>query len=96
MNINLTGQPVFCQDARAVLASRLPRRTAAGAACGSLTARQRELLALIALEPLAADEIAQRLDIAVATAERHLADIYRKLSASNRAEAVRAFLAAPP
>lgn len=53
-----------------------------------LTPRETEVLALMA-EGLANKEIAARLGISFSTAKFHADSIFRKLSAANRAEAVR-------
>ena len=57
--------------------------------CGSarLTARQREILGLIA-SGLADKEIADRLRIATATAQKHVTNILERLGVPNRAAAV--------
>ena len=57
------------------------------AAC--LTAREEEVLRLIAAGE-ANKEIAARLEITVATVERHVTNLYRKLNARGRADAVMA------
>ncbi len=54
---------------------------------GGLTPREREILALLG-EGLVNKEIAVRLSISEHTVKTHLAAIYEKLEASNRAEAV--------
>lgn len=53
-----------------------------------VTAREREVLALMA-EGLANKEIADRLGVSVHTAKFHVESVMHKLSASNRAEAVK-------
>jgi len=50
---------------------------------GGLTRRQREVLLLLA-EGLTSQQIAERLVVSVNTVNRHIADIYRKIDASNR------------
>jgi len=54
---------------------------------GTLTPREREILTLLG-EGLGNREIAVRLGISEHTVKTHLAAIYEKLEASNRAEAV--------
>ena len=54
----------------------------------SLTPREMEVLALVA-EGMANKEIGFRLGISAYTARFHVESIFRKLSAANRAEAVR-------
>ena len=63
------------------------RRTPAPASC--LTPREQEVLCLIAAGE-ANKQIATRLDITVATVERHISNVYRKLGARGRADAVMA------
>ncbi len=55
---------------------------------GALTAREREVLALVATGVTNA-EIAQRLSISVHTVTRHLTHIYTKTGAVNRVQAIR-------
>ncbi|MBT8165331.1 MAG: response regulator transcription factor [Acidimicrobiia bacterium] len=53
----------------------------------ALTARERELLALLARGVSATDELADRLYISQKTVKNHLASIYEKLAISDRAQA---------
>lgn len=62
--------------------------TAAGPLPGGLTARQAEVLRLLAAG-MSNKQIAGELYLSPATVERHLATIYRKLSVSGRVEATR-------
>jgi predicted ATPase/DNA-binding CsgD family transcriptional regulator/DNA-binding XRE family transcriptional regulator len=62
--------------------------TAAGALPDGLTARQAEVLRLLAAG-LSNKEIAGQLYLSPATVERHLATIYRKLGVTGRVEATR-------
>jgi predicted ATPase/DNA-binding CsgD family transcriptional regulator/DNA-binding XRE family transcriptional regulator len=62
--------------------------TAAGALPDGLTARQAEVLALLAAG-LSNKQIAGQLYLSPATVERHLATVYRKLGVSGRVEAAR-------
>jgi DNA-binding NarL/FixJ family response regulator len=55
---------------------------------GGLTARQAEVLGLLA-SGLSNKEIAGRLYLSPATVERHLATVYRKLGVTGRVEAAR-------
>ncbi len=68
------------------LGERAPTRRARGA--GGLSARELEVLGLVA-EGLTNRQIAERLVISEHTAIRHVANVFRKLGASNRAAAVR-------
>jgi PAS domain S-box-containing protein len=67
---------------------RQPTDSSAGA---ELTARQREVLALVA-EGLANRAIAKRLVVSETTIKSHLREILRRLDAANRAEAVARYL----
>jgi len=58
-----------------------------GAAMSDLTARQREVLALLR-QGCTTREIAAALSVAVPTVKSHLRALYRQLGASNRVEAV--------
>jgi predicted ATPase/DNA-binding CsgD family transcriptional regulator len=62
--------------------------TASGAPPDGLTARQAEVLGLLATG-LSNKEIAGRLYLSPATIERHLATVYRKLGVTGRVEATR-------
>ncbi len=68
------------------LGERAPTRAGAGA--GGLSARELEVLGLVA-EGLTNRQIAERLVISEHTAIRHVANVFRKLGANNRATAVR-------
>lgn len=54
----------------------------------ALTARERELLALLATGVSATEELADRLFISQKTVKNHLASIYHKLAVADRAQAV--------
>jgi two-component system nitrate/nitrite response regulator NarL len=54
---------------------------------GDLTPREVEVLALLC-EGLSSKEIGRRLDLSEPTVKTHLAHIYRKIGATNRAQAV--------
>jgi DNA-binding NarL/FixJ family response regulator len=69
------------------LGRRAPTR-GVGQARGALTARELEVLSLIA-EGLSNRGIAQRLVISEATAARHVFNIFGKLGVHTRAQAVR-------
>lgn len=53
----------------------------------SLTARERELLALLASGASSTDELAEQLFISQKTVKNHLASIYHKLGVADRAQA---------
>lgn len=69
-------------------------------AAEALTARERELLGLLAEGITVTDELGERLFISVKTVKNHLANIYEKLGVSDRAqaalEAIRLGLVQPP
>jgi DNA-binding NarL/FixJ family response regulator len=69
------------------LGERAPTR-AGDAGAGGLTAREREVLALVA-EGLTNRQIAGRLVISEGTAIRHVANVFGKLGVHSRAEAAR-------
>ncbi len=76
---------------QAELVGQIARRSAgpapSPAATPVLTAREAEVLALIA-DGLSAPAIGQRLDVSAATVKTHLAHLYEKLGVSDRAAAV--------
>ncbi len=63
-------------------------RKAAGEGLGALTARQRDVLALLK-QGLPNKQIAARMGIQEVTVKLHLSKVFRKLGATNRTEAVR-------
>ncbi len=70
-----------------------PRRSAGRAdALASLTARETEVLERLATGARTR-EIAETLGITEPTVKRHLTNIYRKIGATNRVEAVTRYLA---
>ncbi|MFJ9845359.1 LuxR C-terminal-related transcriptional regulator [Kitasatospora sp. NPDC101155] len=77
----LTDLPTCAADAAADTVDQAPPRVA-------LSARERDVL-LQAAQWLSTEEIATELHISANTVKTHLKSIYRKLSASRRAEAVR-------
>jgi DNA-binding NarL/FixJ family response regulator len=81
------GHLVFPQAARRWLSRRIPE------GLGALTAREREILALVA-EGLSNAQIARRLGVQVATVKFHLQNIFQKLGVRNRTEATRFYLTA--
>jgi DNA-binding NarL/FixJ family response regulator len=78
--------PQRLADARSALAEA--GEGPAGPPPGGLTARQAEVLCLLAAG-LSNKEIAAELYLSPATVERHLATIYRRLGLSGRVEATR-------
>jgi DNA-binding CsgD family transcriptional regulator len=74
-------------EAEVVLSRRSPEGTKADPPVESLTAREHDVLALLA-DGLSNRDIAARLDISEHTVKFHLASIFGKLGASTRTEAV--------
>ena len=80
----------WCRRVEALLrrlGRRVPSRQS-GRAAGGLTRRELEVLGLVAAGA-SNQQIAERLFISKPTAVRHVANIFAKLGAKNRAEAVR-------
>jgi DNA-binding CsgD family transcriptional regulator len=78
-----------CQ-ASALRGDRTPAATAYAASAppaGALTAREAQVMALVA-EALSNRQIGRRLEITEGTVKRHLRNIFRKLGAASRIEAV--------
>ena len=73
-------------DGDAIPAAATPRPAAASQPPGGLTARELEVLRLVAQGETNA-EIARRLRLSVHTVERHAANLYRKIGARGRADA---------
>ncbi len=84
------GNPQRLAEVRAVMAEA--GEAAAGPLPGGLTARQAEVLRLLAVG-MSNKRIAAELQLSPATVERHLATIYRKLGLAGRVEAARYALA---
>ena len=83
------GRSHFGPQASRALAEQVQHPERGGAdPYGSLTAREREVLHLIA-EGLTTKEIARKLDISVKTAENHRGRVLDKLDVRNTAELVR-------
>src|SRR6476660_647897 len=95
-NVHVAAEASTLDDARAddhdvdawVFAPARRRRIHDGAAIESLTARERQVLELLA-EGLPNKQIAVRLGISDQTVKFHVASICGKLGVSNRTEAVR-------
>lgn len=87
------GSPCVSTDARlASLAVSLnPRSAALPSAPNKLTAREREVLSLVA-KGLAGKQVARQLHISPKTVERHKTKIFSKLAVPNAAAAVTLFL----
>ena len=71
---------------RAAPGDRLRASQLADSGGAELTGREREILRLVA-SGAANKEIARRLTISIHTVERHVANVYTKIGARNRAEA---------
>ena len=79
------GETVLSKEVQGGIAEEIRMRAATGAV--TLTAREREVLSLIA-EGLSAPDIAHRLHLSPATVKGHLGSLYEKLGVSERAAAV--------
>jgi DNA-binding NarL/FixJ family response regulator len=80
------GESLMGDDATAILAEHQDPVLSAGAA--ALTARERELLGMLASGISTTDDLANRLYISQKTVKNHLASIYEKLGITDRAQAV--------
>ncbi len=80
------GESLMGDDADEILDSHRDPVLTPGAA--SLTARERELLGMLASGVSSTDELADRLFISQKTVKNHLASIYEKLGITDRAQAV--------
>ena len=85
------GDELRLSEARAALALVAATPTA-GSLPGGLTARQAEILALVA-SGMSNRDIAASLVLSAGTVERHLANVYQKLGVTNRVGATRYALA---
>ena len=82
----MAGEDLLDQDTLdEVLARHRAPQLDEGAA--SLTAREREILRLLASGVSATDELADQLYISQKTVKNHLANIYEKLAVADRAQA---------
>ncbi len=73
--------PVFLHELRDFLGEPAPPPVSAAS---SLTAREREVLGLVAVG-MSNDEVGERLSLSPRTVERHLSSVYRKLDLSGKA-----------
>jgi two-component system nitrate/nitrite response regulator NarL len=80
-----SGQAVISTEAQTQMANEIRRR--AQDTQGALSAREREILGLLA-EGASAPDIARRLYLSPATVKTHLHNVYEKLGVSERAAAV--------
>lgn len=83
------GELVFPESVQAGLRDATPLRRARTASKSALSARELEVLVLVA-EGRSAPEVAEQLYLSVTTVKTHLQHIYDKLGASDRAAAVAA------
>lgn len=89
------GAPMTSEIARMVVRSFLEPRTAPPSQTEQLSAREMEILALLA-EGLSNKEIGSRLHISFATVRTHLMHIYEKLHVRCRTEAAAKYLRTSP
>jgi DNA-binding NarL/FixJ family response regulator len=73
------------EDREDLLETKREAQRAPGAA--SLTAREREILPLLAVGVSATEELSERLYISPKTVKNHLASIFQKLAVSDRTQA---------
>ena len=79
------GESLMGDDAEDILAKHQEPVLSAGAA--ALTAREKELLGMLASGVSSTDDLANRLFISQKTVKNHLASIYEKLGITDRAQA---------
>ena len=79
------GESLMGDDAEAILTMHQDPVLSAGAA--ALTAREKELLGMLASGVSSTDDLANRLFISQKTVKNHLASIYEKLDITDRAQA---------
>jgi DNA-binding NarL/FixJ family response regulator len=89
------GAPMTSEIARMVVRSFLVPPTASNSGTDTLSAREMEILALLA-EGLSNKEIGNRLHISFATVRTHLMHIYEKLHVRCRTEAAAKYLRSSP
>jgi DNA-binding NarL/FixJ family response regulator len=90
-DLHAGGAPMSGPIARKVVESFAPKAPAPAADAVNLTAREREIVEGLA-EGLLYKEIGEKLGIGISTVRTHLQNIYGKLQAKNRTEAVVKFL----
>ena len=86
-HILLEDQPAWRRFQEAVLAFARPDRAAGAAVFGSLSEREREVLALIT-DGLSNTDIAARLAISEKTVRNHTSNLFDKLGVWSRAQAI--------
>ncbi len=86
-HVLLEQEPAWQRFEEAVLAFLQPGETARDSAFAALSARERQVLALIA-DGLSNAEIAERLDISEKTVRNHASNLFDKLGVWSRAQAI--------
>lgn len=86
-HVLLEHEPAWQRFQEAVLAFLQPGETAAGAAFAALSARERQVLALMA-DGLSNGDIAERLAISEKTVRNHASNVFDKLGVWSRAQAI--------
>lgn len=87
----LRGEPVYPREVLGVWLRRVRHQN--DSLTWRLTARQREVIALVA-DGATDKDISEALHISLATAQKHVANVLKRLGASNRAAAVNVALMA--
>lgn len=87
----LRGEPAYTREVLGLWLRRVRRRNDSLAT--RLTARQREVITLVA-DGATDKDISEALHISLATAQKHVANLLKRLGASNRAAAVNVALMA--
>ena len=86
-HVLLEHEPAWLRFCEAVLSFAQPQAAAIGSAFTALSARERQVLALIA-DGLSNTDIAERLQISEKTVRNHASNVFDKLGVWSRAQAI--------